>query len=246
MSAESTQDRRKVVKTSWTFARIVRRVVLILLALFVLWQLSILARVWWWKDHNPTSSAFMEQRESQRKRDHLGPLQPHLWVSYNRISPQLKRAVLAAEDSRFLQHNGFDWDGIEAAFKKDIRKGKLVAGGSTISQQLAKNLFLSERRSIWRKGEEVLITLMIENLWTKKRILEVYLNQIEWGDGLFGCEQAARHYFQSSASQLGPEQAAKLAAMIPNPRYYDHHRVHPKLEAKTATVMARMHMVPIP
>jgi len=208
--------------------------------------MSLLARVWWWKDHNPSATAFMNARESQRAQAHLPPLQPHPWMPYARISSNLKRAVLAAEDSRFIEHHGFDWDGIQAAFKKDVRKGRLVAGGSTITQQLAKNLFLSERRSIWRKAQEALITLMIEGLWSKKRILEVYLNEIEWGDGLFGCEQAARHYFKLSAQELNPEQAAMLAAMIPNPRYYDHHRGHPKLIGKTSTVMARMYLVAIP
>ncbi len=222
------------------------RLFLITIMLFSIWQLSLLARVWWWRDHNPSSTAFMNARESQRAQTHLPPLQPHPWVPYSRISSDLKRAVLAAEDSRFMDHNGFDWAGIQVAFKKDLRKGKLVAGGSTISQQLSKNLFLSEHRSMWRKAQEALITIMIESLWTKKRILEVYLNEIEWGDGLFGCEQAARHYFGSNAQGLGPEQAAMLASMIPNPRYYDHHRGHPKLQSKISTVLARMRLVPIP
>jgi monofunctional glycosyltransferase len=213
---------------------------------FGLWQMSLFVRVLWWNSHNPSSTAFMSERESQRALAHLPPLQPHPWVPYARISVHLKRAVVAAEDSRFNQHHGFDWDGIQLALKKDLHRGRLVAGGSTITQQLAKNLFLSEHRSIWRKAEEALITLMIENVWTKKRILEVYLNEIEWGDGLFGCEQAARHYFGSSAQSLEPEQAALMAAMIPNPRYYDHHRQHPKLQLKAATVMARMSMVSIP
>lgn len=226
--------------------RFVSRIVLLFLLLFSLWELSILARVWWWKDHNPSSTAFISHREAQRLQAHLPPVQTHPWIPYARISSNLKRAVIAAEDSRFTQHQGFDWEGIQNAFHKDIRKGRLVAGGSTITQQLAKNLFLSEHRSIWRKAQEALITIMIENLWSKRRTLEVYLNDIEWGDGLFGCEQAARHYFNSSAQELSPDQAAMLAAMIPNPRYYDHHRGHPKLQSKTSTIMARMHLIAIP
>lgn len=239
-------NEQPVKRKAWSIRRWIGRFVLIGIVVFSLWELSVLARVWWWRDHNPPVSAFMRERELQRAQAHLPPLQPHPWVTYAHISSNLKRAVVAAEDSRFLQHHGFDWEGIELAFKKDMRKGKLVAGGSTISQQLAKNLFLSERRSIWRKAQEALITIMIENVWSKQRILEVYLNEIEWGDGLFGCEQAARHYFASSAQGLGPEQAALLAAMIPNPRFYDHHRGNTKLQNKTSTVLARMWLVAIP
>jgi len=242
----STFEAQKSKAKAWGIRKWIERLFLLLVLVFGLWQLSLLVRVWWWSSHNPSSTAFMVARESQRAQAHLPPLQPHPWVPYARISAHLKRAVLAAEDSRFNEHHGFDWEGIQAAFKKDMRKGRLVAGGSTITQQLAKNLFLSERRSIWRKAEEAFITLMIENLWTKKRILEVYLNEIEWGDGLFGCEQAAHHYFGASAQSLSAEQAAQMAAMIPNPRYYDHHRGHPKLQNKAATVLARMFMVPIP
>jgi monofunctional biosynthetic peptidoglycan transglycosylase len=246
MSDSSTPNEQISNRKVWSIRRLFWRFILIVMVVFSLWELSVLARVWWWRDHNPSVSAFMRERESQRAQAHLPPLQAHPWVPYAHISSNLKRAVLAAEDSRFLEHHGFDWEGIRLAFKKDMRKGKLVAGGSTISQQLAKNLFLSEHRSIWRKGQEALITIMIESVWPKKRILEVYLNEIEWGDGLFGCEQAARHYFGSSAQGLGPEQAALLAAMIPNPRYYDHHRGHTKLQNKTATVLARMWLVSIP
>ena len=168
------------------------------------------------------------------------------WVDYAKISNHLKRAVIASEDSRFVDHQGFDWDGIEKAYEKNLKKGKLVAGGSTISQQLAKNLFLSSKRTPWRKGEEVIITLMLEKMLTKQRILEIYLNVIEWGNGVFGAEAASRHYFKTSAAVLNAPQAAKLAAMIPNPRFYDAHKSTTYLNRRTATILARMRMSELP
>jgi len=168
------------------------------------------------------------------------------WVDYAKISNNLKRAVIASEDSKFVDHQGFDWDGIEKAYEKNLRKGKLVAGGSTISQQLAKNLFLSSERTPWRKGEEVIITLMLENMLTKQRILEIYLNVIEWGNGIFGAEAASRHYFKTSAATLNAPQAAKLAAMIPNPRFYDAHKSTSYLNRRIATILARMRMSELP
>ena len=170
----------------------------------------------------------------------------HKWVDYEKISNHLKRAVVASEDSKFKHHEGFDWEGIEAAYEKNIKKGKLVAGGSTISQQLAKNLFLSSSRTPWRKAEEVVITLMLEKMLTKRRILEIYLNMIEWGNGVFGAEAAARHYFKTSAAGLGKTQSAKLAAMIPQPRFYDNHRSTRYLNRRTATIQARMRFAELP
>jgi monofunctional biosynthetic peptidoglycan transglycosylase len=158
----------------------------------------------------------------------------------------LKRAVIASEDAKFVDHEGFDWEGIEKAYEKNLKKGKLVAGGSTISQQLAKNLFLNSKRTPWRKGEEAIITLMLENLLSKQRILEIYLNVIEWGNGVFGAEAASRHYFKTTAAGLSREQAAKLAAMVPNPRFYDDHRNTRYLNRRTATILARMRMSELP
>src|SRR5213078_522678 len=142
--------------------------------------------------------------------------------------------------ARFVDHEGFDWEAIEKAREKNRAKGRVVAGGSTISQQLAKNLFLSGERTPWRKGQEALITVMIEQLMDKRRILEVYLNVIELGEGVFGAEAAARHYFGTSASAIGPEAAARLAAMVPNPRYYDRNRNTAWLARKTQMILARM------
>jgi monofunctional biosynthetic peptidoglycan transglycosylase len=213
---------------------------------FLALQLSYLARVWWWKDHNPQVTAFMEARIAElRRRDPAAKLRS-AWVPYDRISASVKRAIVVAEDARFVDHEGFDWEAIEKAREKNARKGRVVAGGSTISQQLAKNLFLSGERTPWRKGQEALITVMIEHVMDKRRILEIYLNVIEWGDGIFGVEAAARHYFGAGAGSLGPEAAARLAAMVPNPRFYDRHRNTRFLERRTQTILARMPQAELP
>ena len=170
----------------------------------------------------------------------------HQWVDYNHISPNLKRAVIASEDARFNDHEGFDWEGIEKAFNKNLKKGKIVAGGSTISQQLAKNLFLSSGRTPWRKGEEAIITVMLEKMLSKQRILEIYLNVIEWGNGIFGAEAASRHYFKTSAAGLSAPQAAKLAAMVPNPRFYDDHRNTHFLNRRVGNIQRGMPVVELP
>src|SRR5439155_14240773 len=143
------------------------------------------------------------------------------WVPYERISASLKRAVVAAEDAKFLDHEGFDWEAIQKAMTKNEKRGRLVAGASTISQQLAKNLFLSGERSWLRKGEEAIITWMLEFTLSKRRILELYLNVAEWGERVFGAEWAARYHFGIPPARLGPEQAAWLAAILPSPRRYE-------------------------
>ena len=214
--------------------------------IFLALQLSFAARVWWWRDHNPQSTAFMEASLSKLRAKRPEAKLRQAWVPYDRISPNLKRAVVAAEDSRFAEHEGFDWEAIEKALEKNRKKGKVVSGGSTISQQLAKNLFLSGDRTPWRKGQEALITVMIEQLMDKKRILEIYLNVIEWGEGVFGAEAAARHYYGTSAAGLGPEASARLAAMVPNPRFYDRNRNTSWLMRKTQLILARMPAAEVP
>jgi monofunctional biosynthetic peptidoglycan transglycosylase len=222
------------------------RILLGLFALLVLYQLWLFAHICWWIKFNPATSAFMEDRlEVMQDKNPKAGLK-HRWVPYKRISGNLKRALIAAEDARFVDHEGFDWEGIAKAYEKNLKKGKIVAGGSTISQQLAKNLFLSTKRTPWRKGAEALITLMLEAVMDKQRIFEIYLNIIEWGNGVFGAEAAAQHYFGISAAQLGPEQAAKLAAMVPNPRYYDNHREARGMLAKTIVILDRMPDAEIP
>ena len=168
------------------------------------------------------------------------------WVGYDRISNNLKRAMVAAEDAKFVDHEGFDWDGIQTAIDKNQKKGRVVAGGSTITQQLAKNLFLTPSRSYVRKAEEAVITVMLEAFLPKRRILELYLNVIEWGNGVFGAEAAARKYFGVSAAALSPEQAARLAAMAPNPRFYERNQSAPGLNRKIGIIVARMPSAELP
>ena len=226
--------------------RIVWRLLLALIVLVLLYQLWIFLHICWWVEHNPSTSAFMRTSLQTLRDDNPDAKLQHQWIEYRKISSNLKRAVVASEDAKFTDHEGFDWDGIQKAYEKNWQKGRIVAGGSTISQQLAKNLFLSTKRTPWRKLEEAVITWMLERMMTKRRIFEIYLNVIEWGNGVFGAEAAARHYYKTSAGGLSSYQAAKLAAMIPNPRYYDKHREARGLNRKTGIIQARMRYAVVP
>ena len=172
------------------------------------------------------------------------------WVPYNQISRNLKRAVIAAEDADFMSHNGVEWEAIRRAFEYNLDMAdegrSRRRGGSTISQQLAKNLFLSSDRSYLRKGQELILTYMIEAVMSKERIFELYLNVAQWGVNVFGAQAAANHYYQRTAAQLNDQQAARLAAMLPNPAYYDRQGNTRYLQSRTATLMRRMPMVKIP
>jgi len=218
----------------------------LVIAAFLAYQGYVLARLWWWTDHNPTTTAFMDSRLGVMREKNPNAKLKQQWVPYAKISSHLKRAILVSEDDKFADHEGFDWEGIQKALEKNQKKGKVVAGGSTISQQLAKNLFLSGERSVFRKGQEAIITVMLEWVMDKERILEIYLNVIEWGDGVFGAEAAARHYFGVSAAQLSAEQAAKMAAMVPRPRFYDRNRNAPWLLKKTQIILDRMPRAQLP
>lgn len=214
-------------------------------------QLWFLAWIAYWKWENPDTTAFM-RRERERLELKYGKKQAHKrglrfrWVAYERISNHLKRAVVTSEDARFVAHEGVDWDAIQKAFENNQKRGKHVRGGSTISQQLAKNLFLSGQRSYVRKGQELVITWMIEWMWDKRRILEVYLNVAEWGEGVFGAEAAARHYFGVSARYLSDSQSARLAAFLPNPKVYGRLRTGRYLDRRTAAIQAMMYSAHIP
>lgn len=224
----------------------VNRLIVVLMLWLLIFNLWVLLNIAWWIQFNPSSSSFMRIRLSELRAENPEATIKHEWVDYEKISKNLKRAVIASEDAKFLQHKGFDWQGIEAAYKKNIKKGKLVAGGSTITQQLAKNMFLSSNRSLFRKGEEVIITIMLENILSKQRIYEIYLNMIEWGNGVFGVEAAARHYYKTGAHHLTATQAAKLAVIVPNPRFYDKHRYTGYINRRTATIQARLYQVQVP
>ena len=226
--------------------RLLLRLLAFGLLLALLWHLWVAACLLWWRWVPPGETAFMALRLGEMQEAGRPPRIDYRWVDYASISPSLKRALVASEDAKFLSHDGFDWNGIEQALQKNLRRGRIVAGGSTISQQLAKNLFLSNQRSVVRKAEEAVITVMLEAILPKRRILELYCNVIEWGDGVFGAEAAARHYYGVSARALGPAQAARLAAMVPNPRLYDRLRQTPGLAKRTAIIQARMTQAAIP
>lgn len=226
--------------------RWLKRILLGLLGLFLAYHCWLFGWVLWWNWVNPDTTRFMEIRLAELQVKNPKAQLDQRWVSYGSISIHLKRALIVSEDDLFVHHEGFDWEGIQKAMEKNKQRGKIVAGGSTISQQLAKNLFLSPAKTPWRKAEEAVLTLMIEAVWSKRRIFEVYLNVIEWGSGVFGAEAAARHYFGVSAAQLSPEQAARLAGMVPSPRFYDRNRGAPGLDKKAEVILRRMPSAQVP
>jgi len=172
------------------------------------------------KKENPEKTALMEYREKAFKEKSRTYRMDQRWTAYSKISPYLIKAVLISEDDKFWQHEGFDYEAIQKAVQKDLKAKRFKSGGSTITQQLARNLFLSPEKSLIRKLSEALITWRMEKVLSKKRILELYLNVAEWGEGIFGAEAASRHYFGKPSSELTPEEAARLAAILPNPRKY--------------------------
>jgi len=189
------------------------------------------------KKHNPTITALIEERAEE---NHTKPRPLRTWVSYNSISPSVRNAVLIAEDSAFFQHSGYDIDEIKESVKRNWREKRFTRGASTITQQLAKNLYLSTSRNPLRKIREFFIAQELERNLTKQRIFEIYLNVIEWGDGIYGIESAARRYFGKSASELLPEEGAVLAAMIPNPRRYTPARNLKYLEKRKNEILKRL------
>lgn len=168
------------------------------------------------------------------------------WVEYDNIAKSAKQAAVVSEDSRFVSHHGFDMEGIEAAMKKNESTGTVAAGGSTITQQLAKNLFLTSHRSYVRKGLEASITVMIEGMWDKQRILTAYLNVAEFGNGIYGIEEAAKYYFNKSASNLNRDESALLISMLTNPKYYEKNMSNQRLRNKQRIIMRRMHQAVLP
>ena len=234
---------RRAIAALWKAFSYTLGVLFIALLLYQGW---FAAHIWYWVGHNPGNTSFMQARlERMREKNPAAALKQR-WVSYGRISEQLKRAVIVAEDAKFSEHDGFDWEGIQKAMEKNQRRGRVVAGGSTISQQLAKNLFLSGEKTLWRKGQEAVITSMLEAIMDKERIFEIYLNVAEWGEGVFGAEAAARHYYNTSAAALNAEQAAQLAAMLPRPLYYERNRDSEFLRRYSETIRARMPSAELP
>jgi monofunctional biosynthetic peptidoglycan transglycosylase len=189
---------------------------------------------------NPGSTAVMEARAVEAH-DRGRSLKPFwVWVPLGRISPHLQRAVIVSEDALFFRHHGFDWEGIREAATRNWDRGELHRGGSTITQQLAKNLYLSPQKNLVRKAHEAFIARALEQRLTKRRILELYLNVVEWGHGIYGAEAASRHYFRKPAQDLTPAEAAMLAAILPSPRLYDPLRTTTYLTRRQQQILRRM------
>ena len=239
---------------------LLRWLALLLLALLAL-QLFFVLRIAAMAVLDPQSTAF-QRSEAWRiltEKDRLQWRQQ--WVSYGQISDHLKRAVIASEDDGFSNHDGVDWDALEKAWQKNAKaearaaknapaakagRAPKVVGGSTITQQLAKNLFLSGERTLLRKGQEFVLTLLLETLLSKQRILEIYLNSVEWGEGVFGAEAAAQHYFRKPAAKLTALEAARLAVMLPRPRYFEKVPNSGYLAERAAVIVERLPNAQLP
>ena len=204
------------------------------------------ACIMWWKVMPVQNTAFMRADLSLLRQSNDGAVIKHDWVDYKDISIHMKRAVITSEDANFEEHEGVDWDAIQKARERNAKRGKVIAGGSTITMQLAKNLFLSSARSYVRKGEELVITYMLETILDKERILEMYLNSAEFGVGVFGVQAGAQHHFGVTARQLSATQAARLAAMLPRPKFYDKNRSSAYLQKRTHSIASRMGGVEVP
>ncbi len=216
----------------------------------LLLQLYYFAHIVWWVGHNPATTSFMREQQAILREKNPKANVEQLWVPYEKISNHLKRAIIASEDANFSDHDGVDWEAMQKAYENNAKnagkKKKGIKGGSTITQQLAKNLFLSGERSYVRKAQELVITFMLETVMDKERIFEIYLNVVEFGQGVFGAEAAARHYYGTTAAGLGAAQAARLAVMLPNPRYYDKHRDSSYLAKRTGIILQRMNSAELP
>ena len=194
----------------------------------------------------PYRTSFMSMRMDELAAEKPDVALDYRWVPYAQISVNLKKALIASEDAGFAEHSGFDWNGIKNAMQRNERSGKIRAGGSTISQQLAKNLFLNESRSYFRKAEEAVLTSMLEATTDKDRLYELYTNVIEWGYGIYGAEAAAQHWHRKSAAELTKAQAAELAARVPRPLYYADHPRDAALKRKTNIILRRMGSAELP
>ncbi|PLZ01641.1 monofunctional biosynthetic peptidoglycan transglycosylase [Burkholderia sp. WAC0059] len=199
-----------------------------------------------WSRVNPRTTAFMRNDAWHLQADRPGLAIQHVWVPYGQISRNLKRAIIASEDADFVNNDGYETDAILDAWEANRSRGRIVRGGSTISQQLARNLFLSRERSYLRKGQEFVITWMLETLLDKERIFEIYLNSVEWGVGVYGAQAAALHYYGIPASRLSAWQSARLAVMLPDPKYFDTHRNSRYLAERAAVIARRMGAAELP
>jgi len=227
-------------------ARWAMYVATVFVAAWIATQLFYVAQIAVWNTVNPQSTAFMRSDAWRLSQERPDLAIQHTWVPYDQISRNLKRAIIASEDANFATNNGYDTDAILKAWEKNKARGKIVAGGSTITQQLARNLFLSREKSYIRKGQELIITWMLETLMDKERIFEIYLNSVEWGNGVYGAEAAARYYFKTSAAKLTAGQSARLAVMLPRPKYFDEHRTSAYLTQRARVIARRMGAAELP
>ena len=241
----------------WRFIRYVTYAVVGIIVGGLIFQVVVVPSFSELATQNPATTSLIEARNRETRRKGSEPKRYQIWVPLERISPNLQRAVIAGEDSNFATHNGFDYEAIQRAWEHANKEAEKEAkqtgeddswlpnlpdfkrGASTISQQLVKNLYLSSERSFMRKGQEAIITYFMERNLSKKRILEVYLNVIEWGDGIYGAEAASQYYFHKPAANLNAREAAFLSAMIPNPRTVFNPRVNPKRVARRQRIIMR-------
>ncbi|MGP5104197.1 monofunctional biosynthetic peptidoglycan transglycosylase [Psychrobacter celer] len=223
-----------------SFGTFIKRVFLAFMLLVVVFHVLVAGLLLIWKTQPINNSMFMLTHRL------TGGEVTQEWVEYDQIAKSAKQAAIVSEDSTFSQHNGFDIKGIKEAQKKNEASGKTTAGGSTITQQLAKNLFLTAHRSYIRKGEEAIITVMIETLWDKQRILTAYLNVAEFGDGIYGIEAAAHHYFNKNAANLNRDESALLISMLTNPKYYENNQGDRRLRNKQRIIKKRMKNAVLP
>lgn len=251
-----------VSKGKPVWAQHLLRIALLLLLCTAALQMVFAARIALMNLVAPQSTTFQRSEAWRLLTEQHQVIWSQDWVDDSRIATNLKRAVIASEDAAFAEHSGVDWDAIEKAWARNQRAEARaeraaprpgskppvpkVVGGSTITQQLAKNLFLSGERTVLRKAQELVLTLMLETLLTKSRLLEIYLNNVEWGEGVFGAQAAARHYFRVDAARLGPEQAARLAVMLPAPKRFEKRPGSPYVVGRAATIAARMGDVALP
>ncbi len=238
---------RKTQKAKPRWRKWAKIILVGLLGFAILYHAWILFLVFRYKSANPQVTAMMQQRASEAESEGRQVIREQQWVPYDRISTKLVRALLAGEDQKFFDHEGFDWEEMQKAIEKDWEEKKFHRGASTVSQQLAKNLFLSTSKNPVRKLHEALITWEMEKILSKRRILEIYLNVIEWGDGIYGAEAAARHYFNTSAASLSTEQAAFLSAMVPGPlNAYNPTKNRSRVDRRKNLILRLMRHVVIP
>ncbi|MDF7675708.1 monofunctional biosynthetic peptidoglycan transglycosylase [Neisseriaceae bacterium ESL0693] len=226
--------------------KFLRVVITGMIGIILVFNAYVYGRILMYRTLAPHRTAFMLIRSHEQENTQPAVTLHYDWVPYYRISLHLKKALIASEDSRFATHDGFDWNGIKTAMKHNEQHHKVIAGGSTISQQLAKNLFLTDGRHYWRKLEEAWITSLLEATTDKDRIFTLYLNVIEWGHGIFGAEAASQVYFHRSAIQLSPQQAAQLAARVPSPLYYADNPHDKLLRRKINIILRRMGSAQLP